>query len=266
MEIDMIGSEEILDALKNVGLNLYERKVYVALIAKGVATAGEVSEIAKVPRSRSYDVLESLADKGFVVAQSSKPIKYVALAPKDALERAKDSLHKRHITTIERMDRMLNSPVMNELENIYSQGFSLVQPADIAGTLKGSFAINQQLKSLIKNAKESVNIVTNSEGLAELYNKHLKVLKNAKKAGVRIRILAPETNTKHTTALTSVAEIKKLSVPLGRALTVDGKHFMLALTDNTKVHHTQDVAFWAGSEHVANGILQHSFERLWESQ
>jgi sugar-specific transcriptional regulator TrmB len=70
----MIGSQEVLDALKNIGLNLYERKIYLALLAKGVATAGVVSEIAKVPRSRSYDVLESLADKGFVVAQSSKPI------------------------------------------------------------------------------------------------------------------------------------------------------------------------------------------------
>ena len=95
----MLGSQEILDALKNIGLNLYERKIYVALIAKGVATAGEVSEIAKVPRSRSYDVLESLADKGFVVAQSSKPIKYVALAPGDALDRAKDNMQRRHADT-----------------------------------------------------------------------------------------------------------------------------------------------------------------------
>ncbi|MBM3304269.1 MAG: TrmB family transcriptional regulator, partial [Candidatus Aenigmarchaeota archaeon] len=61
----MVGTTESLDALKSIGLNLYERKIFVALLAKGVATAAEVSEIASVPRSRSYDVLESLADKGF---------------------------------------------------------------------------------------------------------------------------------------------------------------------------------------------------------
>ena len=90
----MVASTEVLDALKNIGLNLYERKIFVALLAKGVATAAEVSEIAEVPRSRSYDVLESLADKGFVVVQPSKPIKYVALAPKEALERTKERTAK----------------------------------------------------------------------------------------------------------------------------------------------------------------------------
>ena len=48
----MIASQEVLDVLKSIGLNLYERKIYVALLAKGVATAAQVSEIANVPRSR----------------------------------------------------------------------------------------------------------------------------------------------------------------------------------------------------------------------
>jgi sugar-specific transcriptional regulator TrmB len=59
----MVASIQVLDALKSIGLNLYERKIFVALLARGVATAAEVSEIAKVPRSRSYDILESLGDK-----------------------------------------------------------------------------------------------------------------------------------------------------------------------------------------------------------
>ena len=88
----MVVSNEVFDALKGIGLNLYERKIYVALLAKGIGTAGEVSNIAKVPRSRSYDILESLSDKGFVVLQPSKPIRYVALEPKDALGRVKQNM------------------------------------------------------------------------------------------------------------------------------------------------------------------------------
>ncbi len=259
----MLGTQEILDALKNIGLNLYERKIYVALIAKGVATAGEVSEIAKVPRSRSYDVLESLADKGFVVSQSSKPIKYVALAPQDALERAKDNMQKRHTDTLDRMDKMSKSPVMTELEAIYSQGFSMIQPADVAGTLKGSFSINQQMKSLFKNAKSHINVITNDEGLAELHAKHMNSLKSAKKKGAKIKILAPSTDSKSAKALSVVAEMKNLARPMGRLFSVDGEHFMISLTDSKEVHHTQDVAFWGGSSHVSGGILSHMFENLW---
>jgi len=48
-----------------------------------------------VPRSRAYDILESLANKGFVVLQPSKPLKAVALAPEEALERVKRKLEEK---------------------------------------------------------------------------------------------------------------------------------------------------------------------------
>jgi len=261
--MNMIGSQEVMDALKNIGLNLYERNIYLALLAKGVATAGEVSEIAKVPRSRSYDVLESLADKGFVVAQSSKPIKYVALAPKDALDRAKDNLHRKHTERIDRMDRMMKSPIMGELESVYKEGFTMVQPFDIAGTLKGRFSINQQIRSLVKGASKYINVITTEEGLDELYSKHYKVLKKANRSGVKLKILAPKTDTKPAAALSEIAEVRPIKKPLGRMLTIDGEQFVIALTDDRKVHHTQDVAFWAGSGHVAKDVLEPMFESIW---
>lgn len=90
----MLASTKVLDTLKGIGLNLYERKLWVALLARGTSTAGELSEIANVPRSRAYDVLQSLAEKGFVVVQTGKPIKYVAVSPEESLDRAKISLKK----------------------------------------------------------------------------------------------------------------------------------------------------------------------------
>ena len=40
---------------------------------------------------------------------------------------------------------------------------------------------------------------------------------------------------------------------------------MMALTDDKKVHHTQDVAFWAGSGHVARDVLGSFFESMWSA-
>ena len=148
----MVASQSVLDALKSIGLNLYERKIYVALLARGVATAGELSQIANVPRSRSYDILESLAEKGFVVIQPAKPLRYVALEPHDAFERIKDNLRKKYEEMIERIDNIKSSPVMDELVNIYKEGLSLVQPFEMTGTLKSRYAINQHLASLFKKA------------------------------------------------------------------------------------------------------------------
>jgi sugar-specific transcriptional regulator TrmB len=85
----MLASPKTMEALRSIGLNLYERKLWVALLARGTSTAGELSTIANVPRSRSYDVLQSLAEKGFVIVQSGKPLKYIAIPPAEALEKAR---------------------------------------------------------------------------------------------------------------------------------------------------------------------------------
>ena len=76
----MIVKDEFLNKLRRYfGLNLYEVKIWAALLSRGVSTAGELSDIANVPRSRSYDVLESLEKKGFV--NLAKSMNKVSLTP-----------------------------------------------------------------------------------------------------------------------------------------------------------------------------------------
>src|SRR3970282_1413045 len=89
----MIVKEEFLSKLRRYFcLNLYEVKIWTALLSRGVSTAGELSDIANVPRSLSYDVLESLEKKGFVIMKLGKPIKYIAVPPTEVVERVKKNL------------------------------------------------------------------------------------------------------------------------------------------------------------------------------
>ncbi|MEM5812532.1 MAG: helix-turn-helix domain-containing protein [Candidatus Aenigmatarchaeota archaeon] len=261
----MVGTTEVLDALKSIGLNLYERKIFVALLAKGVATAAEVSEIANVPRSRSYDVLESLVEKGFVVFQPSKPIKYMALAPKDALDRLQENIRKKQEEMIERIEKLKNSSVVKDMERIYREGLNLVEPADMIGTLKGRFIIDRQLQSIFKSAKKSINIVTTEQGFDVLYNRHYRILKKIGKSGVKLRIAAPLSNTEAARAFAEIAELRNIKQPSGRMVTVDDEHVMMALTDDKKVHETQDTVFWANSPHLVSSIAQPIFKQIWDS-
>ena len=59
--------KELISKLKDFNLNTYESKIWVALLMRGSATAGKLSELTDVPRSRCYDVLESLEKKGFII-------------------------------------------------------------------------------------------------------------------------------------------------------------------------------------------------------
>lgn len=258
----MVVSNAVLDALKSIGLNLYERKIYVALLAKGIATAGEVSGIAKVPRSRSYDILESLAEKGFVILQPSKPIKYVALEPKDALDRSKQNLEVKHKDLLERVDNLQSSPLMADLDNLFKNGLSIIQPFDMTGTIKGRHAINQQLKSCFKKAKDKITIVTTKNGLADLAATHLSTLKKASKKGVKVKIFAPMDKDASTGGLSEIADLKHIDVPMGRVATVDDDQIIMALTDDTKIHQTQDVAFWATSPHLIKDMMEPIFSQM----
>jgi sugar-specific transcriptional regulator TrmB len=262
----MVATTKTMDALKSIGLNLYERKIFVALLARGVATAGELSQIANVPRSRSYDILESLAEKGFVVVQPAKPIRYVALAPKDALERTKDNMKKRHEEMVKRIDELKRSPVTSELETIYKEGLNLVQPFDMTGTLKGRHSINQHLNSLFKKANKEIRIVTTGDGLNELYSNHYNSLKRIVKRGVKLKILAPMSETTPVKAFSEIAEMRNVKKPLNRIFTIDEKHFVFALTDDKKVHQTQDVAFWAHSRHAIKSFVEPFFDQVWSSE
>ncbi len=260
----MVGSTELLDALKSIGLNLYERKIFVALLARGLASPAEVSEIAGVPRSRSYDILESLASKGFVLMQPGKPIKYVALPPAEALDRTKQVLAQEHETMLSRIDKMLSSSALSEMEKMHKQGLNLIEPTEVAGTLKGKHAIHRQMQGLFRDAEDSIHIAATEAGLNDLAERHLRVLRKVAKRGVRIRVLAPAKRTEAAKALREVADVRHTDQSLGRFAIVDDKHVVLSLTDD-KVHETQDIAFWAQSKQAANNFAKPLFAQAWQS-
>lgn len=266
----MIASSRLMDALKTIGLNLYERRLWVALLAKGSSTAGELSEIANVPRSRTYDVLQSLAEKGFVVVQAAKPLRYVALPPEEALERAKKKIEENMREAIKRIEMLKGSEVMQELKDIHKKGLKLISPEEITGALKGNISINQQLSLMFKKALKKINIVTTPEGLNLLYKNHFDVLKEASEKGVEIKIATSgsEGCSEAIKALSSIAELRSVNqreIPIeGKVFLVDGKELIFGLLDTKSVHATQDLAIWSKSEHVASNIFEPLFKVLWE--
>ena len=268
----MVASQETLDKLEDIGLNMYERKIYSALLGRGVSTAGELSEITNVPRSRAYDVLESLAEKGFAVIKSSKPMEYVSIPPQQAIENIKKQ-HRRELQEkMERLDSFKDSEAVDELESLYDQGLELVDPADMSGSLKGSRQIQQHQGTMFKDASENIRILTSEEGLRDLRENHYDTLKEAKDAGVNVQILAPVSsdNYGHYQGLEEVAEVRHLEadedthVPEGRFSIVDDDAVTMSMT-HEQVHSTQDSAFWTESDHLAENTMAPVFKTLWKS-
>lgn len=269
--VEMIGSSELMDALKGIGLNLYERKLWVALLAKGTATAGELSGIANVPRSRTYDVLQTLANKGFVIVQTSKPLRYVAISPEEALEKAREKVREKYLGLESKINKLKKSNLIKELNSVYKDGLTLISPGDLTGALKGKFSLLQHTDSMFKNASSSVNIVTTPSGLNELFENHVGILKKLSEKGVKVRIAAKidETCSDAIKAFLGIAEIRNISqekLPLsGRFYTIDGQQFVMGLSNSDEVHSSQDMIFWTKSEHAAKNTIEPLFNLVWEN-
>ena len=263
----MVVTQKVLDALKQIGLNLYERKLWVALLSKGTSTAGELSSLAKVPHSRTYDVLETLADKGFVLVQSTKPIKYVAVDPKEALERAKKKLREDVKVKIERMDRVEKSSEMKELQKIFKKGYKTVESIGITGSLKGRDALDEKLETSFKKAKKQISILTTKSGLKDLKTRHGPQLKKAFERGVEIRIAVPYGKEKipELEEMRKYAEIRNVPEKAfsGNFFIVDKYHTVVSMTGED-VHPTEHVSLWTQSQHVSNEVLGPVFNLLWK--
>ena len=262
----MIVKEEFLSKLRRYfSLNLYEVKIWTALLSRGVSTAGELSDIADVPRSRSYDVLESLEKKGFVVMKLGKPIKYLAVPPKEVLERVKKNVNDRAKEQITMLEELKKTEVVAELNTLHTQGVELVEPADLSGSLKGRNNLYNHLDLTIRNAEESVSIMTTTQGLMRKIEGFKPIFEKLKKRGVKIRIAAPL--TKETTSavkeISGVSEVR-LSDNKARFVIVDGKEVVFMIMDDNSVHPTYDVGIWINSPFFS-GALETLFDSTWKN-
>lgn len=262
----MIVPTEFLNKLKDFGLNTYESKLWIALLSRGVSTAGELSDIANVPRSRSYDVLESLEKKGFIVMKLGKPIKYIAVTPTEVLERVKKKLVVDTDDQIKMLEKVKDSEVLSELNLLHSQGVELVEPTDLSGALKGRNNLNNHMDSMIKNTQSTLLIVTTTQGLLRKVEQFKNSVQKASKKGIKVRIAAPITKECKDAiiALSQYAEIKHLSSPTARFMISDSKELLFMLLNDSEVHPTYDTGIWINSKFFVSAI-ESLFNSTWKS-
>lgn len=261
----MIVKDELLSKLRRYfDLNLYEVKLWTALLSRGVSTAGELSDIADVPRSRSYDVLESLEKKGFVIMKLGKPIKYIAIPPNEVVDRVRKNMQLNAQEKVRRLESVRGSPLLGELETLHTQGITLIDPTEISGCLRGRSNLYNHLDFLIKDAKKSVNIMTTEQGFLRKVEGLKGTLEKARKKGVRIRISAPVTKDTKTAvdSLKTVAEVKHNDKINSRFVTVDGHHVVFMTMNDKEVHPSYDIGVWVKTPYFANA-MDTLFNHVW---
>ena len=229
----MLINQDLVKKVRDYfSLNIYEAKVWMALLRKGIASAGEVAVISGVPRSRTYDVLENLDKRGFAIAKLGKPIKYIGVKPKMILEKLKNNAQKKAEDKIIELSKVKDTGEFAELESLYNTGLEPVKAEDISLALKGKANISNSIREIMRNAKNEVIICTNVEEVISKIKLFQQTFDLLKKSKVKINVNA-------------------------KFFIVDRKEVMFYLSKNSD---DEDIAIWLNSEFFS-GAFASLFEK-----
>ena len=240
----------LLDLKKHFRLNIYEAKIWAAMLSRGIASAGELADISGVPRSRCYDVLESLEKKAFVIMKIGKPIKYLAVRPDVIVERVKKNIKDEADELTMQMENIKETKEFKELEMVHKSGVQHVDISSISKSIVGRTDINRYFKDMLSKAKSQIVFVATQQHTERMSRLMKNFMPNFAKKGIKARLYSPY-NKNISKKLQNVEYIEYS--PHTSFLTIDNRE-MFFIVSNDSVAPDYEVAIWINSPFFVNAV------------
>ena len=246
----MAINENTKNALREIGLNAYEIDTYLALVEGGEMTAMEISQEAKVPYSKMYEVLNSLKEKGWIKSSESRPFKYYPVPPLEATR----------FTKLRLEDKYLNweNTVAEALQPLYEKR-ELVERPDML-ILRGQQAVLGKLEEVLKKATMEI-VIAAPEFAKPIIAMAEPLLGSGLKKTVRVKLMAAgkKEDWLFIKKYPGLNELRIRDHMFGGGIIADGKEAMLLLGEDKP-----SLVIW--SNHVGLvGFAREYFQFLWDS-
>lgn len=257
----MIIKQELVKKIKDYfNLNIYETKVWIALLGKGIASAGEIADISGVPRSRTYDVLESLEKQGFAISKIGKPAKYIAVKPGVILEKLKSNMVKEAEERVDSLSKLKQTSEYTEIENLYNSGIEPVKHEDLSASIKGRSTIYNHAREILENAKKEVIICTSVKDFSDKIRLFSSLVARLNKNGVKVRIaLSGNEQEIKRISLKLKEKIKKVDIN-AKFFVVDQEQILFFLADTSVAD--EEAAIWLNAPFFTNSLV-YLFNQIW---
>lgn len=172
--------------LTGLGLTDQQSKIYVFLAKKGAKKASEVAKLLNLPRTHTYNLLNSLQKRGLVSCTMNYPIRFVA-TPLDRAVKTILDMEKQKLVSFESQSKLLldawSSIADHEItdEEIEEEKFQI---------LEGSNVIYGKIGEIVSSAEKEVIVMADSSKLNALYrNEVTDHFQSLAKKGVDIKVL-----------------------------------------------------------------------------
>ena len=207
--------------LEHFGLSNYAARTFVALASLGTGTARDVSQVSEVPRTRVYDAIDELHDRGLVDVQQSSPKQFWAISAETASRSFEHDLQYR-AETLRR--------ALGELEPVERQ-------SEQRGvwTGNGERAITNRVLEFFATAEEEIVYMTVEDLLSD---ELIEALAEAAERGVSINLagISGEVQERIQDDIPGATMFESLWVwsdtPAGRLMMVDGRKTLVSALTN----------------------------------
>ncbi|WP_324760502.1 TrmB family transcriptional regulator [Haloarcula sp. GH36] len=210
-----------IEQLERLGLSAYAARTFVALASLGTGTARDVSQVSEVPRTRVYDAIDELHDRGLVDILQSSPKQFWAISAETASRTFEHELQ--HRTEVLRT-------ALRELEPVERR-------AEQRGvwTVDGQRAVTERVREFFANAEEEIVYMTVEDLLTDDL---LDVLSEAAERGVSIKLggVSADVQARIQDDIPGATIFESLWVwsdtPAGRLMMIDGRKTLVSALVN----------------------------------
>ncbi len=243
--------KELVEKFKNLGLSQNEMKVYLLLLYSGPLTAKEISEYSQVPFSKIYLVLNNLERKGWLNSSSTRPVKYSAKPPQEAVEIVKRNLEKSVNDAAEYIAR--------ELQPIYDRMSVSLQPNILL--FYGEDNIAMKMVDVILSTRRELLLALHHR--LETFFEYSSRFSSIKliKSRPRIRILVSKELVEDVYPLIDVgAEVRYRDEMFGGGAISDDREAIIILDKDDRY----STALWS-THHSLIELAKSYFEKIWST-
>jgi len=229
--------KKIIDALQNLGLSLYESKAFLALVVLGVGNADVIAQTAKIPRTSSYKVLESLEKKGFVSSSEGRPKIY---KPEKL-----STIRERVISEVDEL--------FDKLEFVHEYLMEKGEP-QLVYTIYGKERVMKKLMEIVDLSE--AELIISTPVFSEIRKNILKNLEQAINRGVRVIII-----TSYKQKVPLEAEIYRREGLIATDVVCDNKRALLASPELEACGYTDNPALAQHLTHFIHIMLEQREKR-----
>ena len=163
--------KQVYEILQQLSFTEYEAKAYFALLDSSAPLSGYAAALQSgVPRSRIYDVLSSLEERGDIIASHEVPALYMPVSPQELIRKRKKAAEANFSTA----------------EEFFSTYKSTVKVKENIWNIKGRTAIFARMAEIIQRAQHHVFLEIWPEDLPEIFAD----LQMAAQSGVKITLVS----------------------------------------------------------------------------